>query len=84
MNEPYIDEHAFKHGLNADDIEQAWGNYVAMQFRGAPNEGEVVTVGFDARGRLVQMVAVQKPYGTLIVHAMTPPTDNVLRELGIK
>lgn len=83
MDDLFIDEHAFKHGLDADGIAFAWEHFIAKQYRGAPNEGEIVAVGCDERGRLVQMVAVVKPYGTLIFHAMEPPTVGVLQELGL-
>ena len=29
------------------------------------------------------MVGIVKPFGTLIIHAMTPPQGSVLDELGI-
>ena len=72
-----------KHGLEADDIAFAREHFIAKQYRGAPDEGEVVAVGVDTRGKLVQMVAVEKPYGRLIIHAMEPPTMGVLEELGL-
>ena len=78
-----VDEHAFKHGLSEDDIRYAWDNYVRKQHRGSPNEGTAVAVGYDMRGRLIQIVAVDRPLGVLIYHAMTPPTRNVLFELGL-
>ena len=84
MEDVFIDEHALKHGIGADDIAFAWEHFVALQHRGAPKEGEIVAVGFDTRGRFIQMVAVVKPYGTLVIHAMEPPTLNVLRELGLE
>lgn len=82
-DETFIDEHAFKHGLKASDIEYAWEHFVALQHRKTPNENEIVAVGYNAAGRLIQMVAVEKPYGTLIIHAMKPPTQKVLKELGL-
>ena len=83
MDDLIIDEHALKHGLEPEDIEYAWCNFVAKAFRGAPNEGEVIAVGYDGRGRFVEMVGVERPFGTVIFHAMTPPTRNALRELGM-
>ena len=55
----------------------------AKHYRGAPNEGQILALGSDRRGRLVQMVAVERPFGVLIYHAMTPPTNNALAELGM-
>ena len=80
----FIDEHAFKHGLTAAEIEHAWENFAAMQHRKTPNEDEIVVVGTDTAGRFVQMVAVVKPYGILVYHAMRPPTTKVLKELRLK
>ena len=45
MDELIIDEHALKHGVSPEDIACAWGNFVRKQYRGAPDEGEVVAVG---------------------------------------
>ena len=83
MDELFIDEHAFKHGISAKDIEHAWKNFVAKQHRNAPDEHQVVAVGYDARGRFIQIVAADYPYGTVIYHALAPPTANVLSELGL-
>ena len=51
--------------------------------RNPPHEGQLVAVGPDERGRLLQMVGVEKPEGIVIYHAMSPPTGKVLYELGI-
>ena len=83
MNDPIVEEHAFKHGLNEKEILYAWEHFLAKQYRGAPNEGEIVVVGYDRKGKLIQMVAMEKSRGILIYHAMTPPTAKVLAELGL-
>ena len=83
MNEVVIVEHAFKHGLEAEDIAYAWENFVRKQYRGAPNEGEIIVVGYDKRGRFIEIVAAERPSGTVIYHAMEPPSENVLAELGM-
>ena len=83
MSELIIDEHALKHGLDPGDIAHAWHYFVAKAYRGAPNEGEWIAVGYDAKGRFVEMVGAERPFGTVVFHAMTPPTRNALRELGI-
>lgn len=83
MDDVVIHERALRHGVSAGDIEYAWENFVSKQYRGAPNEGEIVAVGYDRAGRFIEMVAAQRPYGTLIYHAMEPPTRNVLLELGL-
>jgi hypothetical protein len=83
MPELIIAEHAFKHGLSADEISYAWENFVRKQYRGAPNEGEIVVVGCDATGRLIEIVAAERPFGIVISHAMRPPTLRILSELGL-
>ena len=83
MPEVIIAEHALKHGLSAKDIEHAWEHYVAKQYRGAPNEGEIVAIGPCHNGNLIQIVALERSFGIIIYHAMEPPTDKVIDELGI-
>ena len=82
MEEPVIAGHALKHDIQSEDIEYAWNNYVAKQYRGSPREGEVVAVGYDWQGRLIELVAAQREFGLVIYHAIEPPTTGVLRELG--
>lgn len=83
MDDVIIVDHAFKHGLTADDIAYAWENFVRKQYRGSPNEGEVVVVGYDRAGRFIEVIAAERPFGTVIFHAKEPPTTKVLIELGL-
>ena len=78
-----IAEHALKHGLTESEILHAWNNYVRMQQRPAPNEEYVAAIGYTQSGDMVQMVAVIVEDGYLVIHAMTPPTTKVLKELGM-
>ena len=41
-------------------------------------------IGFDAKGRAVEMIAAERSFGVIIFHAMTPPTEKVMRELGLE
>lgn len=84
MSELIIDEHALKHGLEPKDIEYAWDNFVAKVYRGAPNEGEIIAVGYDGKGRFVELVGAERSFGIVVFHAMTPPTRNAMRELGME
>lgn len=84
MGELIIADHALKHGLSPIEIESAWKNYLVKQYRGAPNEGEIIVIGCDNKARLVEIVAAERSFGTIIFHAMTPPSANALRELGLK
>ena len=80
-----IDVHpnAPKHGLTEDDILCAWDNVIRLQYREADDVGQVVAIGTDGGGRLVELVGVDKPFGMLIYHANTPPSARVLAELGL-
>lgn len=78
-----VAEHALKHGLSESEILHAWENYVRMQQRPAPDEEYVAAVGCTQSGDMVQMMAVIVEDGYLVIHAMTPPTTKVLKELGM-
>lgn len=84
MGEVVIAEHALKHGLTAAEIAFAWRNFIGMQFRGAPREGEIVVVACTQTGEIVELVAAESNNGVVIFHAMKPPTERVLRELGLE
>lgn len=77
-----VDDHAYKHGLTEQEIRYAWDHFVRMLHRGSPREGQILAIGCDLQGRLVQMAAVERFDGVLIFHAMRPPTRNALLELG--
>ena len=80
----FVEEHAFRHGLTEEEILHAWAHRVAWQHRSAPHEQQIVAIGCDGAGRLVQMVAIEKDFGVLIYHALMPPTRKVLSELGLE
>ena len=84
MDEVVVAVHAYKHGLAEADIRYAWEHFLCRQYRGAPNEGQILAVGCDRSGRAMQLVAVERACGVLIYHAMAPPTDKALVELGLK
>ncbi len=79
-----VHPHALKHGLPEEEIVYAWENFVKSQQRETPHEEQCVRVGYGrSTPSAVQMVGVEKAFGTLVVHAMTPPQSRVLDELGI-
>lgn len=84
MKRVEIAEHALKHGICEEDIRHAWTNYLRKQYRGAPNEGEIVAIGYTRDGILIQIVATDTKTGVLIYHAMSPPTKKVMQELGLE
>lgn len=82
MVEVYVDEHAFKHGISYVEIVHAWNNLVAIRHRGSPCEGEIIAIGLSLTGDAIELVTSMKQQGVLIYHAMKPPTEKALRELG--
>jgi len=43
---------------------------------------EYVAIGFDSKGRLIEMVAIRRSINNwLIYHAKTPPTKKTMAEL---
>ena len=66
--------------LSEDDVIAAWESYVRMTRRG---DDQVIAIGFDNDGRAIEMVAKETNGDYLVYHAMTPPTVNALRELGM-
>lgn len=84
MEELFIHPHALKHGVSETEIHEAWSNYVAKRYRESPDTEQIVCVGYSScRSREIQMIGIQKPFGILIYHSMSPAQDKVLRELGI-
>lgn len=66
------------------DVAHAWGNRIATGIRSQGIAPQLVAVGFDASGRMLEMVGVEKQDGTvLIFHAMTPPSKKTLREVSL-
>lgn len=68
--------------LTEQDVLAAWFNSTNLTLcMDSPNFPEYVCIGFDSRGRSIEMVAVISEDGILIYHAMTPPTKATLREI---
>ena len=72
-------------GLSPEDVAAAWNTAVVSAPRLSKNPDQYVALGFDGKGRLLEMAAVRTDSGDwLVFHAMTPPTDGTFRELGIE
>ena len=84
MFEVVVHPHALKHGISESDILHAWENFIAKQQRTAPREDEIVAIGATADGMLIQLVVKDLGNVLLIFHAMVPPSEKVMRELGLK
>ncbi|MCL2655491.1 MAG: hypothetical protein FWD65_07375 [Coriobacteriia bacterium] len=83
-NRLVFDEHITrKHPeLSEENIAYAWENAIASRWR---NHDDYIMIGFDNKGRLLQVCAVRLKGGNWFVyHAMTPPQDGTYKELGIE
>jgi hypothetical protein len=69
--------------IRDQDVIAAWNGSIARARRERTDRNLYVAVGFDANGRLIEMVAVEKNGGFLIYHALTPPMKKTLRELDL-
>ena len=71
--------------ISEQDVLDAWNGCIRSVPRLAENTGEVVVLGCDAKGRLVEMVAKRLDASSwLVFHALTPPTKKTLVELGLR
>jgi hypothetical protein len=70
--------------LTKADVLCAWNNRVKCQMRTGPWPPQYVVVGFDNKGRALQMIALYDPMAdsVLIFHTM-PLRGNVKKELGL-
>ena len=70
--------------LCPEDVAHAWAARVASATRYGSYAEETVVVGFDASGRMLEVVAVEKSDGIMhVFHAMTPPSKKTLREVHL-
>ena len=82
MNEISIHKTALKHGLTEQSIREAWDNFIVRRARG---DDYLVAIGFDSLGREIEMVALVMVDGSLlIIHGMSPSTEKLRRELGLR
>lgn len=72
--------------ISSDDVRIAWTNAIKIIERSGGDlpDAVLVAVGFDSKGRLLEMVGVILPGDKVhVFHALTPPTKKLLREMGI-
>ena len=68
--------------LTEDDVLSAWDNTLRWVIRSRSAFDETVAVG---SGKTLEMAAVFREDGIwLVYHAMCPPTNGTLREVGLK
>ncbi|EEP43493.1 hypothetical protein COLINT_03790 [Collinsella intestinalis DSM 13280] len=69
--------------VSKEDAAHAWLHCRKSMMRIGKEPEEHVGIGYDASGRLVEVVAVRNAMGDwLIKHAQTPPQESIKRELG--
>ena len=71
--------------LTGDDVLGAWDNARRWVTRSRSSFDETVAVGIADSGKTLEMAAVFREDGTwLVYHAMCPPTNGTLKEVGLK
>lgn len=84
MDRIFVDDRVPKRHpqIEKQDAIDAWANCVKSCPRLKKNPDEYLAIGVDKKGRFLELVAIRDAFGDwLIYHAITPPTDNALREL---
>ena len=70
--------------ISESDVIYAWENTVRYVQRRRQGTDPFVAVGPDKQGRMIEMVGTCLSNGDwLIYHAMRPPSNNTLKELGL-
>ena len=68
--------------LEESDVLEAWSGAVLHVPRLDSRPFEYLVVGYDSRGRAIEMVARRPAEGDWVIwHAFTPPSARTLREL---
>jgi len=69
--------------VTKEDAAHAWFHCRKSMLRIGKEPEEYVGIGYDASGRLLEVVAIRNREGDwLIKHAQTPPQERIKRELG--
>jgi hypothetical protein len=71
--------------VTSEDAATAWSHCLRCAPALDKNPERYVAIGVDGKGRLIELVAIRKSeLGLwLIVHAQTPPQDDIKRRLGL-
>lgn len=71
--------------LTGDDAPGAWDNALRWVTRSRSALDETVAAGIADSGKTLEMAAVVREDGAwLVYHAMCPPTNGTLREVGLR
>lgn len=65
--------------LSVEDVEYAWEHFREVAIREVAFRE--MRIGFDRKGRLLEMVGVLTVDGWVVYHAMTPPSKKTLSEI---
>ena len=87
MNEVFIHPRVTERhtDLTEEDVLHAFENYEICRQCLDKEKFECLGFGFDAKGRMIEFVAVRDDEGDwLIYHAFTPLSENAKRELGLE
>lgn len=69
--------------VTKEDAVHAWEHCIKSMPRLDKNPNEYVAIGYDASGRLLELVVVRNKNGDwLVIYAQTPPQERIKRELG--
>ena len=69
--------------VTKEDAAHAWRFCIRSMPRIGKEPEEHVGIGYDAAGRLLEVVAIRNAAGAwLVKHAQTPPQEKIKRELG--
>ena len=63
---------AFKHGIDAADIDPAWTNAILLVEYDNHGQDRLLVIGPDRHGRLLELVAVPADAPARIIHADQP------------
>lgn len=70
--------------ISEEDVRNAWSAALVIRSRAPRRPEEYASMGFDRKGRPLEMVGVRLEGGEwLVFHAKTPPTKKMLKELGL-
>ena len=86
MNQVFVSDRVSQRHpeVSKEDAAAAWKNCICSKPRVHKNPNEYIAVGYDEKGRLLELVVLRDSDGDwLIYHALTPPDDNAIRELGL-
>lgn len=71
--------------VTKEDAAHAWVHCIRSMPRLGKEPEEHVGIGYDASGRMIEVVAIRNGSGDwLIKHAQTPPQVGIRRELGFE